>query len=262
MADLGILGLSRGAPSLTNLDLSGCTGVTDAGIAHLSSLVVSEDAGERGRARLECLRLDGLPGVSDDGLDALLGASSSETTISPTTPPSSSATAAAAAAARAAAGRAAAVRAAGEPGAGAGDAEPSQPLSSSRLRVLSLCGCRGVTDQGLATIGASAPLRSSLREIDLTGTSATEAGLESLLLLKPPSVEGGGTEVGRRVAPLRLESLGLPAKGRGVTGAGLSALSTVTSLVRLDLEGCGGPGVTSQALAGKGVCLFCRWWWL
>ncbi|CAN0517322.1 unnamed protein product, partial [Ectocarpus sp. 12 AP-2014] len=64
VADLGILGLARGARSLTCLDLAGCTGVTDAGVAHLSPMVVG--------GKLECLRLDGLVGLSDDGLDALL----------------------------------------------------------------------------------------------------------------------------------------------------------------------------------------------
>lgn len=74
---MGILSLSRGAPSLTSLDLHGCVGVTDAGIAHLSSLA----------ARLESLRLEGLPGLSDDGVDALLstvlsgGASSSTASV-------------------------------------------------------------------------------------------------------------------------------------------------------------------------------------
>lgn len=56
-----MLSLSRGAPSLTSLDLTSCIGVTDAGIAHLSSLV----------PRLESLRLEGLPELSDVGLDAL-----------------------------------------------------------------------------------------------------------------------------------------------------------------------------------------------
>lgn len=63
VADLGILSLARGAPALTSLDLSGCVSVTDAGIAHLSSVAVV--------GRLAELRLDGLPELSDDGLDAL-----------------------------------------------------------------------------------------------------------------------------------------------------------------------------------------------
>lgn len=56
-----MLGLSRGAPALTSLDLTGCSGVTDAGVAHLASVA----------GRLESLKLDGLPELSDDGLDAL-----------------------------------------------------------------------------------------------------------------------------------------------------------------------------------------------
>lgn len=65
VADLGILSLSRGAPSLTSLDISACVAVTDAGIAHLASGV----AGTGGGAGLQELRLDGLPLLSDDGID-------------------------------------------------------------------------------------------------------------------------------------------------------------------------------------------------
>lgn len=76
VADLGMLSLSRGAPSLTSLDLTSCTGITDAGIAHLSSLV----------PRLESLRLEGLPELSDDGLDALFESTSSSSSSSSSPP--------------------------------------------------------------------------------------------------------------------------------------------------------------------------------
>eukprot|EP00903_Cladosiphon_okamuranus_P019428 g17863.t1 len=262
VADLGILSLSRGAPALTSLDLSGCTGVTDAGVAHLSSMVVAA-AGEGGgsgreRGRLECLRLDGLIGLSDDGLDVLLG---NDGTGGAGGGPSSSASSLAA---RAAAARfAAAATGATEAGGGAAslaadDAAASAPGGpSSRLHVLSVSGCRGITDAGLARIGACLPLRASLRELDLSGTSATEVGVTRLL--DPSSASqasaagggGGGAVVGTRVVRLRLESLVLPSRGRGLSGVGLAALSTgLTSLLGLDLEGCGGPGVTPQALSG------------
>lgn len=236
VADLGILGLARGAPALTSLDLSGCTGVTDAGVAHLSSLVVAPAGGGGGSGgRLERLRLDGLTGLSDDGLDALFGDAAGGGSA-PAEPASSLA-------ARAAAARAT----------GGGAAASHAP--SSRLRVLSLAGCAGVTDEGLALVGACPPLRASLRELDASGTSATEPGLLRLIDPSPPASSAGGggaAVVGRRVLPLRLESLALPARGRGVTGAGLAALSSgLTSLTALDLEGCCGPGVTSQALAGE-----------
>ncbi|CAM9914523.1 unnamed protein product, partial [Ectocarpus sp. 8 AP-2014] len=257
VADLGILGLSRGAPSLTCLDLAGCTGVTDAGVAHLSSMVVG--------GKLECLRLDGLVGLSDDGLDALLlgdgdglGAAAAAAT----------AAAPAASAARAAAARAATARASSSSSGGGGaspaGAEEEAPVSSS-LRVLSLSRCPGVADQGLARLGASRPLRASLRELDVSGTSATESGL--VRLLDPSSAAaasgeagGGGAVVGRRrPAPLRLESLVLQHGGGGITGVGLSALVGLTSLTRLDLEGCRGPGVTSQALAGLARLVRLQW---
>lgn len=201
--------------------------------------------------KLERLRLDGLVGLSDDGLDALLGDDGLE---------AAAAAPAAAAAARAAAARAAAASAASSsdgggasPPAAAADGDEQEASASSSLRVLSLSECRGVTDQGLARLGASRPLRASLRELDVSGTSTTEAGL--LRLLDPSSAESssssGGAAVGRRrPAPLRLESLVLQHGGGGITGAGLSALAGLTSLTRLDLEGCRGPGVTSQALAG------------
>ncbi|CBN75250.1 conserved unknown protein [Ectocarpus siliculosus] len=193
VADLGILGLSRGAPSLTCLDLAGCTGVTDAGVAHLSSMVVG--------GKLECLRLDGLVGLSDDGLDALL----------------------------------------------LGDGD-------------------GLG--GLARLGASRPLRASLRELDVSGTSATESGL--VRLLDPSAAAAaaaasgeagrGGAVVGRRrPPPLRLESLVLQHGGGGITSVGLSALVGLTSLTRMDLEGCRGPGVTSQALAGLARLVRLQW---
>lgn len=246
VADLGILGVSRGAPSLTCLDLAGCTGVTDAGVAHLSSMVVG--------GKLECLRLDGLVGLSDDGLDALLLGDGDGLEAA------AAAAAPAASAARAAAARAAAARASSSSSDG-GDASPAgaeeEAPASSSLRVLSLSRCPGVTDQGLARLGASRPLRASLRELDVSGTSTTESGL--LRLLDPSSAAaasgeagGGGAVVGRRTpAPLKLESLVLQHGGGGITGVGLSALVGLTSLTRLDLEGCRGPGVTSQALAGE-----------
>lgn len=68
-----MLSLSRGAPSLTSLDLTSCIGVTDAGIAHLSPLV----------PRLESLRLEGLPELSDDGLDVLFESTPSSSSGSP-----------------------------------------------------------------------------------------------------------------------------------------------------------------------------------
>ncbi|CAM9336080.1 unnamed protein product, partial [Ectocarpus sp. 6 AP-2014] len=252
VADLGILGLSRGAPSLTCLDLAGCTGVTDAGVAHLSSMVVG--------GKLECLRLDGLVGLSDDGLDALLlgdgdglGAAAAAAAAVP-----------AASAARAAAARAATARASSSLSDGGGEEEA--PASSS-LRVLSLSRCPGVADQGLARLGASRALRASLRELDVSGTSATESGL--VRLLDPSSAAaaaasgeagGGGAVVGRRrPAPLRLESLVLQHGGGGITSVGLSALVGLTSLTRLDLEGCRGSGVTSQALAGLARLVRLQW---
>ncbi|CAN0338137.1 unnamed protein product [Ectocarpus fasciculatus] len=260
VADLGILGLSRGAPALTCLDLTGCTGVTDAGVAHLSSMVVG--------GKLECLRLDGLVGLSDDGLDALLGGDDDGLEAAAAAP-AASAAAARAAAARAAAARATAASSSSDGGgrasspaaaaAAAAAAEQEAPTPSSSLRVLSLSRCLGITDQGLARLGGSRPLRASLRELDVSGTSTTETGL--LRLLDPSSASssssspsgeaGGGAVVGRRrPAPLRLESLVLQHGGGGITGVGLSALVGLTSLTGLDLEGCRGPGVTSQALAG------------
>ena len=272
VADLGILSLSRGAPALTSLDLSGCTGVTDAGIAHLSSMVVAAataataagsaggGGGGGGPGRLECLRLNGLMGLSDDGLDVLLADDGTGGITGGGGGPSS----ASSLAARAAAARFAATAPGAAAGSGAADA-PAPPAAggpSSRLRVLSLSGCRGVTDAGLARIGACVPLRASLRELDVSNTSATEAGVTRLL--DPSSASqaasaGGGAVVGARVVRLRLESLVLPARGRGLSGVGLGALTTgLTSLLGLDLEGCGGPGVTPQALSGG--CF--RWLWL
>lgn len=275
VADLGILSLSRGAPALTSLDLSGCTGVTDAGIAHLSSMVVAAataataagsagvDAGGGGPGRLECLRLNGLMGLSDDGLDVLLA---DDGTGGITGGGGGGPSSASSLAARAAAARFAATAPGAAAGSGAADA-PAPPAAggpSSRLRVLSLSGCRGVTDAGLARIGACVPLRASLRELDVSNTSATEAGVTRLL--DPSSASqaasaGGGAVVGARVVKLRLESLVLPARGRGLSGVGLGALTTgLTSLLGLDLEGCGGPGVTPQALSGG--CFRCFWLFL
>ncbi|CAN0316451.1 unnamed protein product [Ectocarpus sp. 12 AP-2014] len=258
VADLGILGLARGAPSLTCLDLAGCTGVTDAGVAHLSSMVVG--------GKLECLRLDGLVGLSDDGLDALLLGDGDGLEAAAAAAAAPAASAARAAAARAAAARASSSSSDGGGGASPAGAEEEAPASSS-LRVLSLSRCPGVADQGLARLGASRSLRTSLRELDVSGTSTTESGL--LRLLDPSSAAaaaasgeagGGGAVVGRRrPAPLRLESLVLQHAGGGITGVGLSALVGLTSLTRLDLEGCRGPGVTSQALAGLARLVRLQW---
>lgn len=256
------MSLSRGAPALTSLDLSGCTTVTDAGIAHLSSMVVvAAEGGARGgeRGRLECLRLDGLTGLSDDGLDLLLGGDgiggTGGTTGGGGGPSSASSLAARAAAARAAA---AATTTTAASRAADADADAS-PGPSSRLRVLSVSGCHGVTDAGLARVGACLPLRASLRELDVSGTSATEAGVTRLIDPSCSSAArstggggGGGAVVGTRVGRLKLESLVLPAQGRGLSGVGLAVLSAgLTSLVSLDLEGCSGPGVTPQALSGR-----------
>lgn len=69
--------LSRGARSLTSLDLTACVSVTDAGIAHLASAVAGAGAQQQDRlvqeagGGLQELRLDGLPELSDVGIDSL-----------------------------------------------------------------------------------------------------------------------------------------------------------------------------------------------
>lgn len=180
MGDLGILSLARAAPALRVLDLTGCVGVTDAGIAHLSSVV----------GRLEELRLEGLASVSDDGLDALFSS-------------------------------------------------PEEASSEPKLRLLSLAGCAGATDEGLRRIAESSSCR-LLVELDISGTSATEEGLVAIAGLE------GGSGDGLR----RLRRIALPTHGRGIGGRGLKALASLRELTVLDLEGCQGPGVTSEALAG------------
>ena len=212
VADLGILSLSRGAPSLVHLDLADCSGVTDAGVAHLSSLVIG-GAGGGGRAgRLESLRLDGLPELSDDGLDALCSSPLVVSAASPSAVPSASEAAAAAAVARAraragagggvvAAGTATSAGAAwsGFPGPAPAPALPSPPpapappSSFSCLRLLSVAGCARVTDEGLARVVAS-PLAASLTELDISGTSATERILVQIAAAVGgnPGAGGGG----------------------------------------------------------------------
>lgn len=201
MADLGILGLSRGAPALTSLDLTGCISVTDAGVAHLASL-----AGHR----LESLRLDGLPELSDDGLDALC------------------------------------------PATGGGQFADASPLPEARLRLLSVAGCVGVTDAGLALVGESC-LGMTLTELDVSATSVTEKGLVRLAAAVGGGggAGGGGGRRGAGGGGARLKRIVLPAHGRGVSEVGLGALVSMTALTWLDLEGCSAPGVTSQALAGN-----------
>lgn len=182
---------------LKSLDFSGCLGVTDAGIAHLCSVV----------HRLEELRLDGLQELSDDGLEVLFAFSSS-----------------------------------GEEGTRAHDfsaASSSSSSSSPRLRLLSLAGCAGVTDEGVRRL-ATSPLASSLRDLNISKTSATEGALVWITGLDG---RGGGLR--------ELQRISLPAHGRGITGMGLRALASRDALTALDLEGCSGPGVTSEALAGR-----------
>lgn len=122
---------------------------------------------------------------------------------------------------------------------------PSLPaaLQQSRLRLLSVAGCPGVTDEGVAKIAESfAP---SLTELDISGTSATERGLVLL------AAAGGGG--------VRLQKITLPAHGRGVSALGIGALVSVRTLTWLDLEGCDGLGVTSLALAGACLYVYAAW---
>lgn len=185
--------LSRGAPALKSLDLTGCVGVTDAGVVHLSPVL----------SRLEELRLEGLRGVSDDGLGLLFAAAPS-----PGVPPEE-----------------------------ASASRSTRPRP--RLRVISIAGCVQVGDEGLRSVTESA-LAAEVSELDISGTAVGDRGLRL--------AAGLGGEGGLR----RLRRISLPARGRGVGAPGLEAITSMRKLASLDLEGCNGFGVTSEALAGKG----------
>lgn len=90
----------------------------------------------------------------------------------------------------------------------------------------------------------------SLRELEILATSATELAL--IQLTGDSGGDRGGFRLGRR---MRLQKISLPMYGRGITGQGLRAITeSMVELTSLDLEGCNGPGVTSQALSGMQPC--------
>lgn len=126
------------------------------------------------------------------------------------------------------------------------DGGPGRIATGARLRLLSVAGCRRISDAGVIRIGLS--LSASLREFDISGTSATEAGLIQMTGASGSGGGGGEQRIGREI---RLQKISLPMYGREISAAGLSAITgSMTELTSLNLEGCNSPGVTSQGLAG------------